>query len=98
MKKIMIVIVCLFALLLASCASTPVEKAQDRIVEIGEQYLNYEISREAALEALNEIEDLIPEDQLGLQIDLESLQIKISSRKGYEAIAAKVQYIKDYNY
>ena len=98
MKKIMIIITCLLALLLASCASTPVEKAQDRIVEIGEQYLNYEISREAALEALNEIEDLIPEDQLGLQIDLESLQIKISSRKGYEAIAAKVQYIKDYNY
>lgn len=102
MKKarIFLVFTIILALSLTGCEASPLEKAQSRAVEIGEQYLNYEITASEARELLDDI--LVPETegngQLALQCDIDALSFAILQGKSYEDIQEKVESIRESNY
>ena len=82
MKKAFCVVLAMLLVvgLLASCGKkelTPIEKAQARAVEIGEQYLNFEISGTEARKLLDDIK--VPETETGKG------QIALSADIGYLA-------------
>lgn len=84
---------------------TQIEKAQEKIISIGEQFLDYEITRDEAKKQLESI--TIPSTEgngdLLLSVDkdyLEYLIIKTgTNNKIYDEIKEKIKYIKkrDYN-
>lgn len=107
MKKarFLLIFMAVLALFLTGCNGkkepAPIEKAQQRVVEIGEQFLNYEITASEAKEMLDSI--LVPETegngQTFLKGDIAALQFNIISVNAtYEAVQKKVQYIKEANY
>lgn len=105
MKKICIV---LFAIILifSSCSQekTQIEKAQDKIVEIGEQFLDYELTVDEAKEKLDSIS--VPETEgngsVYLSADKDFLAFLILSTKTnsatFEEIQDKINYIKNNDY
>lgn len=103
MKRItaLFLVLCL-SFLLCSCGEpSPIEKAQQRAVEIGEQYLNYELTAEEAEDQLDSIK--VPETEGNGQSYLEGdigylgfLIIKNDST--YEEIQKKVESIKNSTY
>lgn len=111
MKKIISVILCLALLLpcLLGCAEKqPIEKAQERAVEIGEQYLDYEITAKEAMEKLDSIS--VPEAEgyeygkTFLEGDISALYLLISRQDStmakvtWEEIKEKVDWIKNRDY
>jgi hypothetical protein len=98
MKKLcaaLLAAVMLFSL--CACGEkTPFEKAKQRAVEIGEQYLDYEITDEEAIERLEAIR--VPETegngQLYLSASISALAFKIRTEASYEAIKDDIESIK----
>lgn len=91
--------------LLAGCRKKemePIEKAQARAVEIGEQFLNYEITGAEAREMLQGIK--VPEaengpGQIELKADIGYLAFIIAKQdSSYEEIRDKVEWIASYDY
>ena len=83
---------------------TQIEKAQDKIVEIGEQFLNYELTADEAKERLDSV--IVPVgDGLGFSIldtrkDFLSYLI-LKSKSGmstFDEIKEKITDIKESNY
>lgn len=89
--------------LLGGCGGElePIEKAQARAVEIGEQYLNFEITAEEAKEMLDSIK--VPETegngQIYLDADIGYLAFLIIKHDGtYEDVKKKVESIAKDDY
>lgn len=100
MKKFIILLFCI-TLILSGCGASDIEKAQARAVEIGESYLDYEITAQEAAEQLDSI--LVPETegngQTYLEADITALSFAITRRDStYEEVAEKVEYIKGRDY
>lgn len=77
------------------------KKAQKRAVEIGEQFLDYELTAAEAKEQLDDI--LVPETEgngtVYLSADIAYLSFIIGNQNStYEDIKEKVEYIKEANY
>ena len=103
MKKVFAVIsVLLLIFSLVGCAKEPIEKAQAKIVEIGEQFLDYEITATEAREMLKSVMVPPAEDyengKLYLESDRDFLAFLILKGKSYEDIADRVEYIKKRDY
>jgi hypothetical protein len=103
MKKVFAVISVLLLLFsLVGCAKEPIEKAQAKIVEIGEQFLDYEITATEAREMLKSV--MVPpaenyeNGKLYLEVDRDYLAWLIGKGDSYEDIADKVAYIKKADY
>lgn len=107
MKKarFLLIFTAVLALFLMGCNGkkepAPIEKAQQRVVEIGEQFLNYEITAAEAKEMLDSI--LVPETegngQTYLKGDINYLIFIICKYDTtYEDVQEKVQSIKEFNY
>lgn len=80
---------------------SPIEKAQKRAVEIGEQYLNYEITAAEAKEMLDSI--VVPETegngQIYLSADIGALGFSIiRSDASYEDILLYIERLKTRDY
>ena len=106
MKKVIVLCITIATLLatMAGCGKElqPIEKAQAKAVEIGEQFLNYEITGAEARELLNSIK--VPESeaehgQLYLEVDIAALAFSIGKQDStYEEIEDKVEFIKNRDY
>ena len=106
MKKLLALLLAVCLLLaLSACGLkkelTPIEKCQQKVVSIGEAYLNYEITATEAKEQLDSIR--VPETegngQLYLSADkgyLGFLLVKYDST--YAEIKDRVEYIRDQTY
>ena len=87
---------------LVGCAKEPIEKAQAKIVDIGEQFLDYEITATEAREMLKSV--MVPpaenyeNGQLYLECDRDFLALLILKGESYEDIADKVEDIKKADY
>lgn len=113
MKKILLMAV-VFALLLSlvGCGSdkptTAIDKCRNKVVEIGQQFLDYEITADEAKEQLNSI--IVPETETGrgstsLRADIGMLVFMILDAKNpysndytYDDIAERVSRISDTDY
>ena len=103
MKKTFLLLITL-VLLLSACSEpelSPIEKAQQKAVSIGEQFLNYEITEDEAVEQLHSIK--VPETegngQLYLQTDIDYLAFLILQENStYEKIKEKVESIRSRDY
>lgn len=100
MKKLILLSICI-TLILCGCGASDIEKAQARAVDIGESYLDYEITAQEAAEQLDNI--LVPETegngQTYLEADIAFLSFIISKQDTtYEEVEAKVEYIKGRDY
>ena len=107
MKKVFcaVLVAVLLVSLLVGCGSkelTPIEKAQARAVEIGEQYLNFEITGAEASKLLKAIK--VPEVESGdgqrrLEIDISLLASAMTmSTFTYEDVEYKVTAIAKDDY
>ena len=106
MKKVIALIMSMTLLLglFAGCGEkelTPIEKAQARAVEIGRQYLNFEITGAEAREMLDSIK--APETdgngQVYLDADIGYLAFIIAKQGStYEEIKEEVEYIESRDY
>lgn len=105
LKKIVTVIL-IFSLLItvSGCSKSQIEKAQDKIVSIGEQFLNYELTADDAHKQLESIAIPTTEGNGGtyLTADKGHLEFLIISTKNNPNIFGKIeehiQSIKDYDY
>ncbi len=91
----------LIVLGLVGCGEkSPIEKAQEKAVDIGEQYLDFEITAKEAKEMLDSIK--VPETegngQLYLQVDIDALSYNIMYGDSYEDIAERVEWIASRDY
>lgn len=107
MKKVIVAIVSMALLLglFVGCGEkelTPIEKAQARAVEIGEQFLNFEITGAEAREMLNGIKVPAVESgngQIYLTADISALAFIIAKQDStYEQIKEKVEWIASRDY
>lgn len=107
MKKVIVLLlsVALMLGLYTGCRGrelTPIEKAQARAVEIGEQYLNFEITGAEARELLNAIKVPAVESghgQLYLEADIGFLAFIIAKQDStYDEIEKKVEWIASRDY
>lgn len=107
MKKIFVLFILLAALLtLVGCNAEkelePIEKAQAKVVEIGRQYLDYEITAAEAEEMLDSVK--VPETESGkgtiyLSADRSALRFLIvKSDSTYAEIEEKVEWIASRDY
>lgn len=106
MRKIFAVVIIAATLLslFSGCGKKelePIEKAQAKAVEIGEQYLNFEITGKEAEEMLDSIK--VPETegtgQLELSADIAALSFSISlPSTSYDAIQRRVEMIAKHDY
>ena len=107
MKKVIALIVAATIVLglFAGCGEkelTPIEKAQARAVEIGEQYLNFEITGEEASKLLKAIK--VPATESGdgqrrLELEISLLASSmVMSTFTYEDIERQVKAIAKYDY
>ena len=116
-KMVSIILIILTTAILLGCSEKekekePIEKAQDKVVEIGEAFLNYEITADEAIEMLDGI--LVPDTETGvattsLEADIGSLTASLIASKSpvkfssgytgtYSEIAEKVEHIKNEDY
>lgn len=97
-----IMLLAVVSVLFVGCEKTQIEKAQDKIVSIGEQFLDYEITADEAIEQLDSIAIPSTGDSLGLQVDKDYLGYLIlktqTNRATFEEIDEKIKYINKANY
>lgn len=107
MKKVVVTIISMAIVLglFAGCGEkelSPIEKAQARAVEIGEQYLNFEVTGEEARNLLNSIKVPAVESGNGqtyLKADIGYLAFIIAKRDStYEEIEKRVKWIASQDY
>lgn len=107
MRKIFAIIVLAATLLslLCGCGADadlePIEKAQAKAVEIGQQYLDFELTEKEAKEKLDSIKvpETEGEGQLYLEYDIKYLASCIDNQySSYEDIREKVESIASYDY
>lgn len=107
MRKFFAVITLAAALLslLGGCGEKelePIEKAQAKAVEIGQQYLDFEITGKEAAEMLGGINVPKPEGgngQTALKSDISALCLYLLDPNGdYDKIQKKVDYIESRDY
>ena len=97
----LVVVLCLLVTL-ASCGAelTPIEKCQQKVVSIGEAYLNYDITSAEAIEQLDSLR--VPETeghgQLSLEVDIAALSFAIRTEASYASIERKIDSIRKYTY
>lgn len=106
MRKIFAIIILAATLLSLLCGCgqkelEPIEKAQAKAVEIGQQYLDFEITAKEAKEMLDSIK--VPETegdgQLSLDVDIGYLSFIIGKQEGtYEDVRKKVEFIASQDY
>lgn len=107
MRKIFAVVIIAATLLslLSGCGAKaelePIEKAQAKAVEIGRQYLDFEITAKEAKEMLNSIK--VPETegngQIYLDADIRYLAFIIAKQdSSYDEIKKKVEWIASRDY
>lgn len=110
MKKTFLLLLALLLILPVSACTeapaelSPIEKCQQKAVSIGEQFLNYEITEEEAVEQLESLR--VPETegngQLSLSVDINYLAFIIGKDLGgkatYEEIKEKVEWIRSRTY
>ena len=104
MKRLFCLLASLCLLLtLVACGTelTPIEKCQQKVVSIGEAFLNYEITGAEAREQLNSIR--VPETegggQLSLEVDKDYLAFLIAKYdSSYEEIEERVEDIRESTY
>ncbi len=107
MRKIFAVIILAATLLslLCGCGAKaelePIEKAQAKAVEIGQHYLDFEITAKEAKEMLDSIK--VPETegdgQLQLDVDIGVLSFLIGKQDStYEDVRKKVEFIASQDY
>ena len=105
MRKILIIVLALATLLslLGGCGKElePIEKAQAKAVEIGEQYLDFEITGKEARALLNDIK--VPETegngQIYLKGDISALAFYIGKNDStYDEVKKRVESIAEYDY
>ena len=106
MKRIMFSFLIVILLLTFSACKekTQIEKAQEKIVSIGQQFLDYELTVDEAREQLDSI--VIPEIEgsgdLYLKADKNYLSFIILKTKNngssFEEIQEKIEYIKSRDY
>ena len=81
-----------------------IEKAQEKIVSIGQQFLDYELTVDEAREQLDSIviPDIEGNGDLYLKVDKDYLSFIILKTKNggssFEEIQEKIKYIKSNNY
>lgn len=104
-KSISLLLSFLLLLILCGCGEkSQIEKAQDKIVSIGERFLDYELTVDEAREQLESI--TIPEvegnGKLYLSVDRNYLSFLILKTKTntatFEEIQNKIDYIRKQNY
>ncbi len=100
MKKLLLILLSLSLLLpLVSCVEpSPIEKVQQRVVSIGEQFLDCELTAEEAKEMLDSIK--VPETEgygkVYLKADIASLCLAILKPDStYEDIQERIDHIKN---
>lgn len=104
-KQLSFILILVFvATLFIGCGKTQVEKAQDKIVSIGEQFLDYELTIDEAREQLESVV-VPPKDETAiwsLDSDKDHLEYLILKARNnstlFEEIKEKVQDIKNRNY
>lgn len=104
MKKIfVIVLVIIIAMSSVACGQeqqTAIDKCQARVIEIGEQFLNYEISTSEAKAALDDIIVPYTEGNGDLYLDCNISYLSFClTLKDYSEFEEELNYIKsaDYN-
>lgn len=103
MKKTFLLLIAL-VLLLSACSEpelSPIEKCQQKAVSIGEQFLNYEITEDEAVEQLHSLKAPETEGggQLFLDVDIGYLAFLILQENStYEEIKEKVEWIRSRDY
>lgn len=105
MKKVIAgILTLLIVFTLVACVGkelTPIEKAQQKAVEIGEQFLNFELTADEAREKLEGIRVPEPEEghgKLYLECDIDALSFMILTDESYEELEEKVDYIRNRDY
>lgn len=105
MKKLIAVILTLVMVFaLTACDGkelTPIEKAQQKAVEIGEQFLNFELTADEAREKLEGIRVPEPEEghgKLYLECDIDALSFAILTDESYEELEERVDSIRKQDY
>jgi cell division protein FtsL len=100
MKKLIVFLLSVFLLLsFSSCAEpSDIEKVQQKVVSIGEQFLDCELTAEEAKAMLKGIK--VPETEghgkLYLEVDIGALSLLISKKTStYEDIQRKIESIKN---
>ena len=104
-KKAIALIMIVCTLSLVACKEkTQIEKAQDRIVEIGKQYLNYELTADEAKEKLDSIiiPDIEGNEDLYLTVDRDALSYYITkskvSRSSLSDVEKQLENIRNQKY
>lgn len=105
-KRILSIILILVvaSVLFVGCEKTQIEKAQDKVVSIGKQFLDYEITADEAHEQLDSIAIPSTEGVSSLKVDKDYLGFLIlktkTNRATFEEIEERIQDIKktDYNW
>ena len=104
-KNLVFIVIAIISLLFASCGEkSQIEKAQDKIVLIGNEFLDYELTAEEAIKQLDSI--LIPDIEgngdLYLEADKDNLSYLITKSKintaSFEEIQEEINHIKKQNY
>lgn len=102
MKRFIAILILVALLTGCSAGQQPIEKAQAKAVEIGEQYLNFEITGKEARELLDDIK--VPEVETGngqiyLQADIGYLAFIIAKQDStYAEIEELVERIASRDY
>lgn len=110
MKKFALVLTLLSMMLsIVACGKelSPIEKAQNKAIDIAEQYLDYEITKEEAIEKLDSI--AVPSVEgngaLFLEADIAALSFTIRlvnnnmfNETTYDDVLEKVEYMKKRDY
>jgi hypothetical protein len=86
---------------LTGCGKTPIDKVQDRAVEIGEQFLDGELTKAEAREKLGSL--MVPETegtgQITLEGDIRYLHFVIGKNDStYEDVKYEIDHIAARNY
>ena len=100
-KYIALLCALLIALGLAGCGKSPIDKVQDRAVEIGEQFLDGELTKAEAREKLDSL--MVPETegtgQITLQNDINHLRFTIGKNDStYDDVKYEIDHIAARNY
>lgn len=102
MKRLfsLLVVLCLLLACVACGELEPIEKCRQKAVSIGEQFLDFELTADEAVELLDSL--IVPETegngQIYLRADIAALAFKIRTESSYESIQSDVDSIRTATY